>query len=76
MSLRGSKTTEAIPSHYVTAICNDMFYSLSYKSFHSGLIPVINLTFLILEPAFICFSLKMAFSGSLYISKNINLLML
>lgn len=69
MSLRGSKTTEAIPLNYITIIYNDMFYSLSYKSFHSGLIPIINSTLLVLEPAFICFSLKIAFSGSLYISK-------
>ena len=46
MSLRGSEATEAIPSHYVTIICNDMFYRLSYKSFHSGLIPIINSIFL------------------------------
>ncbi|MBA7557122.1 hypothetical protein ES705_49856 [subsurface metagenome] len=63
LSLRGSETIEAIPSYYITIICNDMFYNLSYKSSHSELIPIINSTFLVLETAFICFSFNMAFSG-------------
>jgi hypothetical protein len=59
----------SLPAHIFYCYCEHLkgawqSHNSSYRSRHSLFVLLINRTFFCLEPAFICFSLKMAFSMS------------